>query len=233
MEQSNTINIVFFFYLWYNLYMIKKILNENKYLFIILIIVIALLSIIMRSSIHEKIMMFDSKVIFFISNLIDIRLTNLFKYMTNFGDIYIPFLILVCIFVFIKNKWYFYLQSGTYLFAGIITYISKLIVSRPRPVSALIDIPKSFSFPSGHTLTSFVFYSFLCYLLTINIPKKYKPIFYIFYGIMILIIAMSRIYLGVHYFSDVIGGFIIGIICLIICINITEKNFKERLKWED
>ena len=210
----------------------KKIINENKILLILLVVVITLLSFIMRSSLHDKIVLFDYKVIDFITNSIDYRLTNVFKYMTNFGGFYIPIIIIVCIFIFIKNKWYFYLQSASYLFAGIITYISKLIVSRPRPIEALIDIPKSFSFPSGHTLTSFVFYGYLCYLLTIKLEKKYKIIFSIVYGFLITIIAISRIYLGVHYFSDVIGGFIVGIICLLLFINITEKNYKEKLKWE-
>ena len=210
--------------------MIKKMLKENKLLLILLLIVILTLSLIMRSSLNDKITIFDYKVIEFVKTNMDNKLTNLFKYMTNFGDIYIPFVIIVCIFIFFKNKWYFYLQSGVYLFAGIITYVSKLLVSRPRPMEALINIPKSYSFPSGHTLTSFVFYGYLCYLLTLDLKKPYKILFSIFYIFMVLIIAASRIYLGVHYFSDVIGGIIIGIICLVISINITEKNFKEKLR---
>ena len=209
--------------------MIKKILNENKYLLILLILVIVILSFIMQSNLYDKIVIFDNKVIDFVKGLIDNRLTNVFKYMTNFGDIYIPIIILVCIFVIMKNKWYFYLLASTYLFSGVITYITKLIVSRPRPLEALIDIPKSFSFPSGHTLTAFVFYGYLCYLLTLNLNKKLKMIFSIFYGIMVVVIALSRIYLGVHYFSDVIAGLIVGSICLIIAINITNKNYKEKL----
>ena len=209
--------------------MIKKVFKENLIYIIIIISLIIVLSIIMRSSLHGKIIIFDNKVIEFVRDILDSRLTSFFKLMTNSGALYIPIVILVCIFVFIKNKWYFCIETVSYAFAGLVSYIAKLIVARPRPLEALIKMPSTYSFPSVHTLTSLVFYCILFYLLTIKSKRSVKIIGFIFSLSLICIVSVSRIYLGVHYFSDVLGGFIIGIPCVLIIVNTIEKNLKEKL----
>ena len=211
------------------MYMERNIFKENKFYIILIVLIVIISSIIMRSSLHDKIILFDQKVIDYVNSHMNVKLFEFFKIFTNFGDFYIPAIILVCILIFVKNKWIFILQSGGYAIAGIITYVSKLLAGRPRPILALIEIPTSYSFPSGHTLTSIVFYTLLCYILTYYI-KGSKRIFLIFLSFMFaLLIAISRVYLGVHYFSDVIGGIIIGIPCLLMCINIIEKNYYKKL----
>ena len=183
----------------------------------------------MNSSLYEKILSFDQSVIRIVNNIVDTNLTIYFKIATFIGDFYIPILILMCILLLIKNKWYLYILSSSYLIAGIISYVSKLITMRQRPLIALINIPRSFSFPSGHTLTSLIFYSMLCYLITINLHKKGKLICSVLFSILIFSIGLSRIYLGVHYFSDVIGGVLLGIPLLLMLSNIVEKHFKEKV----
>ena len=136
----------------------------------------------------------------------------------------------MCILIFLKNKWIFYLQTSCYAIAGIITYISKLLAARPRPVEALIKIPSSYSFPSGHTLTSLVFYFMLVFLLTYKIDKKKRVIYLLLTFVLSLNIAFSRVYLGVHYFSDVLGGIIIAIPCLYLFMNIINKNYSKKIK---
>jgi undecaprenyl-diphosphatase len=153
--------------------------------------------------------------------------SSILKFITNFGDFYIPLFILVCIIIFVKNKYYFSIEAGGYLIAGIITYISKLLASRSRPLEALIKIPNSYSFPSGHTLTSIVFYTFLCYVATYN--RKTRKILLPIVILLILAISISRIYLGVHYFSDVVGAIILSIPILLMNINIFNKHVKEKL----
>ena len=209
--------------------MIKKIIKENKWYLLWIILTITILTILMKSSFSDTVMIIDNKIIKIMSNIVYDSLTSIFKIITIFGDLYIPIIIIVCIFIFLKNKWYFYLLTSGYAFSGIITYVSKFLTGRARPVSALIDIPKSFSFPSGHTLTSLVFYILLCYLIVCNKDKKTKIISMIFVTIFVLLIAISRIYLGVHYFSDVIGGILIGVPCILFIINVIKKNFKEKL----
>jgi len=214
----------------YNYSMIKKLIRENYIYLIIISVLIILFTIIMRSSLLDKIIIIDNQVIDFMKLIVNKYLTFIFKIFTFIGDFYIPVFIIVCCFFLFKNKWYSVLLSCGYLFSGFMSFFCKYLSLRPRPIDALISIPKSYSFPSGHTLTSVVFYFLLWYLLTINSTKKVKTMSLIVTIICITLIAISRMYLGVHYFSDVVGGYIIGLFCLSIIINIINLNFKEKLK---
>ena len=209
--------------------MIKKILKENWIYMLIIILLIVSFIMIKNSSIYKYIVNFDYKVIEFFGNINDKRLTTSMSFITNFGDWYIPILIIVCILLFIKNKWYFYTLSSSYLLSGIVVFITKILVARPRPLEALIKIPSSYSFPSGHTLTSLVFYMTLFYLMTEKSNTLIRITFGLLFCFLIVVVAFSRVCLGVHFFSDVVGGFILGMPCLLCCINIIEKNFKEKL----
>ena len=183
----------------------------------------------MRSSLHDKIIIFDYKVFDFMSKHVNTFLTIMFKILTFMGNFYIPCLILVCILVFYKNKWYFLLPAACYGLSGIIVYVAKLLTARPRPIDAMIKMPTTYSFPSGHTLTSIVFYVMLVYVLTFKMDKDKRHRLMVLMLILALLIATSRIYLGVHYFSDVIGGIIIAILCVFIFTNIIRNNYGDKL----
>lgn len=124
----------------------------------------------------------------------------------------------------------------------IFTFIGKTVFHRARPNIAIYQ-ESSFSFPSGHATIAIAFYGFLAYCLIRNIKKwKYKVDIFFAGIIIILLIGFSRLYLGVHYISDVWGGYLAGAIWLIIAIsaseyllfkkqknNITRLNIKKRL----
>ena len=101
---------------------------------LIIILLIVSFIVIKNTSIYKYVVNFDYKVIEFFGNISDKRLTAAMSFITNFGDWYIPIIIIVCILLFIKNKWYFYLLSGSYLFSGIVVFITKNLVQRPRPL---------------------------------------------------------------------------------------------------
>ena len=102
------------------------------------------------------------------------------------------------------------------------TYIGKFIFHRPRPNVAVYP-EDSFSFPSGHAAIAVAFYGFLTYLFIWNTRRWNKKINAFFVGFVLIgLIGLSRLYLGVHFLSDVWGGYLAGSIWLIIAISISE-----------
>jgi undecaprenyl-diphosphatase len=106
--------------------------------------------------------------------------------------------------------------------AEIFTGISKIVFHRPRPELAVYT-EHTFSFPSGHATIAVAFYGFLTYILIRHFAKWKTKVNVFFAGLLvILLIGFSRLYLGVHYVSDVWGGYLVGALWLIIGISISE-----------
>lgn len=101
---------------------------------------------------------------------------------------------------------------------AVILFILKLLLKIPRPISKFIT-ETDFSFPSGHATTAVVFFSLLTYLII----KKYKN-FKFLSIFMILLIVFTRLYLGIHWFSDILAGIALGIFILTLSIIIKNKN---------
>lgn len=109
--------------------------------------------------------------------------------------------------------------------SSIINTSFKYLIHRERPnIMRLVEIG-GFSFPSGHSMVSMSFYGFLIFLCFKNYKTGWKYLIIALLSILILLIGLSRIYLGVHYASDVIGGFTLGILWLgILCFIINIKH---------
>ena len=107
----------------------------------------------------------------------------------------------------------------------------KFIIQRPRPTEFRIINESGYSFPSGHSMVSAAFYGFLIYLIYKNVKNKYlKWSLITLLNLVILTIGISRIYLGVHYTSDVIAGFLISVSYLIIFIHFAKDFMKNEQK---
>lgn len=107
----------------------------------------------------------------------------------------------------------------------LINNIVKVIVKRDRPVLINLVTETTYSFPSGHTMVAVVFYGFIIYLVSkLKIDKKYIYIISICLTILIILIMMSRIYLGVHFFSDVIAGACLATSYLLLIIDVLERR---------
>jgi undecaprenyl-diphosphatase len=114
----------------------------------------------------------------------------------------------------------------------VFTSIGKVVFHRARPDVA-IYVENSFSFPSGHATIAIAFYGFLAYCLIRNSQKwKYKINVFFASFITILLIGFSRLYLGVHYVSDVWGGYLAGAIWLIMAISLSEYLLSKKQKKE-
>jgi membrane-associated phospholipid phosphatase len=102
----------------------------------------------------------------------------------------------------------------------LINQVMKLFFAKPRPELWMRLISEySFSFPSGHAVGSMVVYGFIAYILAKELPT-YKRYIYLLASILILAIGFSRLYLGVHYPTDVIAGYGVGGLWLVTCLKI-------------
>lgn len=110
--------------------------------------------------------------------------------------------------------------SGT----GLSTSIIKTLVHRDRPGTDIAYyLEKTLSFPSGHAAISVALYGFVGYYFIRKAIRWNKKVGIFFIAAFIIcLIGLSRLYLGVHYFSDVLGGYVIGMLWLLIGITITE-----------
>lgn len=157
--------------------------------------------------------------------------TPIAKFITNFGGAIFVISLTTILFFVIKDK-----KIGISIIAnlGIVTILNqiiKFIMQRPRPTEFRIIEETGYSFPSGHSMVSLAFYGYLIYLIYKYINNKHlKRTLIIILSILICIIGVSRIYLGVHYTSDVLGGFLISLAYLIIYIELVNKFVLEKNK---
>lgn len=155
--------------------------------------------------------------------------TPIAKFITNFGGAIFIIILTVVLFVLIKNKKIGISIISNLVIITAINQILKRIVQRPRPTEYRIIEETGYSFPSGHSMVSMAFYGYLIYLIYKYVKNKYlKWISIILLSILICSIGISRIYLGVHYTSDVLGGFLISISYLVIYISAVNKFLIEK-----
>lgn len=161
----------------------------------------------------EHLVMFDKTVIDVIQGLGADGLTPAMKFFTYIGSLKFTVILSIPIFIFLFYVLGHRVEILIYLAVVYITPILnrllKLYFQRARPdFHRLIEIG-GYSFPSGHAMNAFSFYSILAFLLWRHVPARPGRIVVIFFcSLMILGIGMSRVYLGVHFPSDIIGGFL-------------------------
>ena len=166
----------------------------------------------------------------FVSSFISDFKTPIVKGITNFGSekIIIPlFAIVSIIFIIFKRGKYSLLLGLCLLFQVMLNCVLKNIFRRSRPSVLRLIEQGGYSFPSGHTMASSAFYGYLMYIIYKNVKNKYlKWGSIILISIFVLFIGCSRIYLGVHYTSDVLAGFFISIAYLIVFIELSRGVFE-------
>ena len=156
--------------------------------------------------------------------LISDFVTPIAKFITNFGGAIFLIVLTIVLLVLIKNK-----KIGISIFSNlvivtILNQLLKAILQRPRPTEYRIVEETGYSFPSGHSMVSMAFYGYLIYLIYKYVKNKYiKWISIVLLSILVCSIGISRIYLGVHYTSDVLGGFLISMSYLVIYISAVNK----------
>ena len=174
---------------------------------------------------NQDLMLLDVKGYAFISKyLISDFTTPIAKIITQFGGAIILIAVSLLSLIIIKNKNIGIAISSNLAIIGLLNWLLKVIVQRPRPTEFRLIDQSGYSFPSGHSMISMAFYGFIMYLVYKKVENKYlKWGLITFLGILIICIGTSRIYLGVHYTSDVLAGFLISIAYLMVFTNIVKK----------
>jgi undecaprenyl-diphosphatase len=137
----------------------------------------------------------------------------------------------VVVIQFVVRKWgrEATLFAITMIGAGLLNVTLKLAFKRPRPVPFFnLTAPETYSFPSGHSLTSAVFFGALAAILTARVKsRRARLIIWVVCTLMFVLIGFSRIYLGVHHTTDVIAGFAAALIWILV-VRFVEMELARR-----
>lgn len=171
---------------------------------------------------------FDQIIYNFITQDISITKTHFFKFITFFGST--TFIISITIFfllIFRKNRY-----GKEFLiiicFSMLLSSILKVIVARERPEVLKLAFENTYSFPSGHTMAITVLCGYLIFLIWKEWGSSKifeKVLITLLGGIIAILVMISRIYLGVHFASDIIGGLICSLFTLNLSLYFLENKF--------
>ena len=182
---------------------------------------------------ENEFLKFDSLFTNFIYSFRSPNTTDFMLFITFLGSSLVLIFLSVITIIFISK----YRKKDAFIFSAILgsaiilNFFLKLIYQRPRPDYLPIIHEKTLSFPSGHAMNSFVFYAAISYFVYRETKNpKLAIIITTFSLIIILLIGISRIYLGVHYPSDVLGGWIAGFFWFISAIIFEKIIIAKRLK---
>lgn len=179
----------------------------------------------------------DTSILHALYAIRSFKVTYAFIGISELGSIVtiIGFTLCIALILYIRHRYAEIMGLGIAVVGSAATmYILKHVVQRARPGQFYQAYTETgYSFPSGHATDAAALYGFAAYLILLLAPEKYRRLGAIFCGFIILAIGFSRLYLGVHYFSDVIAGFIVGGFFVwlgIRCISFVRKNLSSFLR---
>lgn len=189
---------------------------------------IATLIVIVRSIFFVKENTFDQRAFDFLAPFVTDNITSVVLFITFFGSylfMITAWLLLFSFYLFIrKNKWHFITMltiavSNFGMMVGL-----KFFFNRPRPLIPLLKEIPGLSFPSGHAFMSMIFYGLLISIVYRDISSLWKKWMVIFILLsFIFLVGFSRVYLRVHYLSDVLAGYCFGILSLTILLWLMKR----------
>lgn len=194
--------------------------------FIIILVIFVALGMMVKGSTEG--ILFDNQMLEYIHNNINPLLLRIMKIVSFIGSAYfiIPLMAIVLVYNYIRKKAF---ESKILLMstAGswILNFLLKQVFQRTRPLQYFLVEQGGYSYPSGHTMVATSFYFAIAYIITRNIKdRRIKAICFIIATVAILVMGSSRLYLGVHWPTDIIGGFLMGYILFQISVTLIKQE---------
>ena len=217
---------------WINDFFARHFHAENKNLpyYITLIVAAVFFSLALNAFIEitdelaeNELGAFDKWVTDFVISFRSEPLTSFFGFMTDVGDryAYLAIGLAMAVFFYLKHRsWKFILQTALVLMLSTLSnLVLKEVIRRERPVIEHLVSVDTLSYPSGHSMSAMAFYGFIIYLVTqLKMARILRVLSITILILIILSVGVSRIYLGVHFPSDVAAGFMGGLIWVTFCV---------------
>ena len=188
-------------------------MEKRKTIFLSMEIILFLIIGIMVINNNEGIL-FDEFILNFIHSSHSPLLFSIMKIISFIGSAYflVPTMFVTITYTLVKKNYYI---SKLLLLSTLGSYVMnlllKIIFQRGRPLEYFLVEQGGLSYPSGHSMVTMTFYMTLAYIISNRMEKKdNKKLIYLFSYTMIILMGLSRLYLGVHWPTDVIGGYLIG-----------------------
>lgn len=191
-------------------------LKKSKFTALLITIVCAIGFILIAFLVGEnKFHRFDNRVISLIQGIEAPILTTFMTFFTDLGSmksiVWIMILVMTILYKFLGHRKELIFLAVVVIGSSQLNWILKIIFQRARPTFHRIIEANGYSFPSGHSMAAFSMYGALAFLVWKHVPTVIgRVITILLSALFIVVIGISRIYLGVHYPSDVIGGYLIS-----------------------
>lgn len=199
---------------------------KKYFKFILAAVLVVVLVVVMVLIKNGNIVNFDNRAYNVVTSNTNTFLDNMYKVFTFLGSTL--FIVGACIFilVFMKNKKMAGVIVGSVAISTVANNVIKLIFRRERPVVRRLVEEHSFSFPSGHTMAAVTLYGILIFfVMKSRLNKKARVAISVVLGLFPICVAVSRIYLGAHFASDVTGAAITSTALLLVETYFIEKYY--------
>jgi len=202
-------------------------MKKTTIIIIVLVVLITFLSVLILS---DKFLSTELLIYSSITKNLSNSYINIMRVITSIGSFYVILIIcLTLLFIPSTTKQYGIPIVIVVLISFVLNIILKNIFIRPRPDVLKLAVASGYSFPSGHAMVSSSLYSMLIFLGWKNINShKVRIITSVFFFSLILLIGFSRIILGVHYFGDIMVGWMLGLLISLIIYQNIDRYIRSR-----